>query len=1227
MYRIAVFCWLFTPLLLAQDAINPCIVSGETYDCSVSGTHPAQVEVRRIKLNNKRKSSHVVPTDAALQISARLKYIQRAKAELTTTFTNSQGVADPSTCPDRVVTRRLKPPVDVSWSATMIGTTSGTQTFSGTGLEATIPAPPVTEVAVLTVSYSLSPGSAGCVTVVGSPTVAIFDLTVTDGPYLTGITATDVAGYHKRLTTVPSGTYLVRNSGEVLDFTANMAGAPPGYDEETITWSSVPTGAGSFIDGNNTGLTVRWRQQNGFVSSAADDVVLTATLPGGTPTKFFLTVVEVGGDPITLETGATETVPCLLTPAAGLSLSALTDFAGSLNSIGLTTAVRGGATDEAAILAAAAAPSVLNQYSFAATTASGTPSLEVTVEAGSSAGDYWATHQRSWEGTDVLLAARAITVEPPPPALAGEIQDGGGGSGPGTILGSGTLSLQLNLTAGSLPSGSAIDWTLSSAVPGTTFVPSVPTGANSLTADINLTGQPVGEYVVTAAFEGTDLDTFTINLEGVELGINTDDHPRVGDLPVASTAADITLADAALEDSRGGYLWVNDDNDHSASGNKIDLEDSATFVDDDLEPLSLGLPAAGLPAGHELVVSFSPGGDDLFRLWGENKDTEVEPNDYDDLADVDPDSDGLLWIEGLEPGTGTITITLNDASGNALSSDSVRLTVFGVESIAWATNGTSDIIGNPGLQPSGQTRTGVRIFPDKRTQADAAVRDQPKLVARVTPAIPAGSGWHVPVIVRVFDVDHYSKGLVGTTGANRFDEAASSVDPEGGNNGREPNDNRTGYNHDDLEGDFGDDGDAYDFGLELVPSPDITFHGSDITRRFWAHRLGEGADAEAVVHLTHHTPCNNWRAAAAIAGFGQWNADRPIRIDNAGNDGHTLEYINNDDLEIGAAAGATAARSTETLTVWRRLFMEQDVMGPVDVVNPAGGNPIYPSVHVGMITGGVNTYTVSTNIGSAPADRFEGGIAKYLDAAHAVLLTTTINGSTQGAAASFTTADKAPVGSVRIIVADDDVTGFGVDALGMPINVVTQTTPVLPNYARFNDANHFGAACIEVDFTTLNGQDSPNAPFYTMIPSESTVLGNTKTANSAVDFWVVTHLVAFESAITKSGDPDGVVGTSNIKGITDAYWSMPMPPTHGGFITFLESIRDATWSGYLTTATRTTMFPQVHTQTSLHECGHALGGRHSDGGLMAKGTSNTINTELFNGVSLRRFMLLRDVGP
>ncbi len=1221
----ASFLILITPLLFAQDAVNPCTIAAQTIDCSGPGDHPAEAEIGSIKLDGKRRSERVVRTDAPLLLEAQLKYTQRAKVTVTTSFTGSGGAS----CPDRVEQRRVKPEVLVSWSATLVGTSSGTQTFNGSGTTAQINAPPVPESAVLTISYSLAPGAQGCVLVPGLPEVRSFELTVVDGPYLTGISASEAAGYNK-LTPVPSGTYLPKNSGEALLLQADLAGIEPGFDPNLIQWNTIPAAAGSFIDGNNLGAQVTWRQNNGYVSSAVDEIVITATLPGATPTKYFLTVVAVGGEPITLATGATLTRPCQLTPASGLDATALAGLATRLNGLTTVTRVHTASANDAAILAAAPAAGALTSAHFATDLTGPEPSLALELSAGTTVGQFWLCTERDWEGTPVLLAARAVAVGLEGVSLSGAILDSLGSAGPATLVGGGQLDLHLQLDAGqSLPAGQVVAWTVATAVPGAALIPDVPTGSNSLKAQVALIGQPPGSYEVQVAYNGSAIDSFTILLEGVDLAVNTHDHPQVAGLPVTSGPTDIEATDCAREDNLGGYLWVNDDNDHAAAASKIDLEDNANYLDNDLEPVRFSLPSGGLPPDHRLVLTCeAPGSELRIRVWGENKHTELEPGSYDDLVDIDPDSDGVLWVEGLKPGVVILGLKMLDDDDQVISKDSIKLTVFAVEEIAWASNGDALVQPNPVPAPAGQTRTGLCIFPDKLFPGDSAVHDQPKLVARITPAVPAGSGWHLPLVVRVFDVDHYAKGVFGTGGAAMFDSSDSSSDAEGHHNSREPNDNRSGYLDDGPTGAFGEDGDHYSFGLELVSGSDLVFTGpASGTRRSWAHAVGESGQVEAIVQLTEHTPCNNWRAAAALAGFGQWDADRPIRIEDANNDGETLEYISDDDLNRDAAVAGTGARSTETLTVWRRLYLEQDVMAPVDVLSV---NTVVaePSIYVGAVLSGAGTTQLSVDIIGYPANRFQGGSATCLNAANQVIATLGVTGNTQGQPTTIDLNGYTPAATVRVVVASDDVASFDVDAAGVPILIQVKAPPAAPDYAQFNDPDNFPAACIWVDLTTLNGYDSPLAPFSAHTSAVSTVLNQSKTAHSESGFWVSTHLVAYQAGYTNSGDPNGVVGSQLIKGIAEPYWLAGADPNAvGGFLTFMESMRDAVDYAYTSASQIATNFPIMQVRTAMHECGHTLGGRHTDWGLMQEGNENTINSNLFNGVSLRRFMLLRDSGP
>ncbi|MBI4586147.1 MAG: hypothetical protein HY717_19220, partial [Planctomycetes bacterium] len=112
---------------------------------------------------------------------------------------------------------------------------------------------------------------------------------------------------------VSNGDLLCKNQGERIRLRAVYQ--PDECGEGPPQWSIDPPAAGSFEGGVDEGDEVIFVQADGYVSSAANDVVITAQLEGAAA-KFRLTVFHVRGFSGELLTDSTKEFPSTYMPAA-----------------------------------------------------------------------------------------------------------------------------------------------------------------------------------------------------------------------------------------------------------------------------------------------------------------------------------------------------------------------------------------------------------------------------------------------------------------------------------------------------------------------------------------------------------------------------------------------------------------------------------------------------------------------------------------------------------------------------------------------------------------------------------------------------------------------------------------------------------------------------------------------------------------------------------------------
>ncbi|MBE9533777.1 MAG: hypothetical protein IMF03_02160, partial [Proteobacteria bacterium] len=442
----------------------------------------------------------------------------------------------------------------------------------------------------------------------------------------------------------------------------------------------------------------------------------------------------------------------------------------------------------------------------------------------------------------------------------------------------------------------------------------------------NVLFEPYNRAVVDVV-KGRKRVRYLLKVAEVDLDINTHNHPKVNNIPVVSPTSEINDADEPREEDPGGYLWVNDDNDHVVTADSvIDKDDTSDYNDNDLEPLKYEISESVWDAGLavEVAIDFPL---NHVKIWQRNKNTELTPGIYTSLSDLDADEDGVLYLEGLDRGSGTIVLRIKNGV-ETMCEDTIKATVFEPIAVRWASSGPTSVSEDTSTPPPGQTRGGYRIFPDKLTQSDTSERDKPEVNIQLYPSLPSGAtDWELPIYVRVFDVDHY--------------HTETNFDPNGA---RDPNDNQspyTGYaNETDADGHVirsRGTGNTTQIALEVLPSSvmRIIVNGTDTPGSSdvqWADVVQAGGGtsglipiSRATVHLLHHVPCNNWRIGA---GCGDTTASA-IRLDtDAGaGKGVALEYINDTALNVYPSLGS---QSSGTLTVWRRVRVESDHMENVD---------------------------------------------------------------------------------------------------------------------------------------------------------------------------------------------------------------------------------------------------------------------------------------------------------
>ncbi len=775
--------------------------------------------------------------------------------------------------------------------------------------------------------------------------------------------------------------------------------------------------------------------------------------------------------------------------------------------------------------------------------------------------------------------------------------------------------------------------------------------------DILITGVTPGEVMLglqlTVNGVKVAMDVVRVTVVDFMININTHNKPKdTHGIPKVSTATDIDVADIPRKMSPGGYIWVNDDNDNPANPTTIDKDDTSVYVDNDLEPFTYSISQAVWQSGCSVeVVVDVPG---RIRLWQGNKSHQLSSGEYSSLTALDFEAqanaeNGTLYIEGLNRGTATITFRLKKG-GIALGSNSIKVTVFAASSITWrsfANNSATMIVpASPFPPPQNQSRDGVVVFPDRTEPGDQLVRDTPGVRVVFSPGLPEGGlDWELPVYVQVFDVDHYHND--------------PAFDPNGAGM---PNDNQSPFtsylpetNPDGVTFLTDGVGNSSQIALEVLEASVTRVIANGMTPVNghvaphdiqWADVAGLDPDggsfpvAFATVRLVHHVPGNNWRIAA---GCGDTLAQAvELKPDAGVGQGVALQYINGTLVGI-APSEVTASRSSETLTVWRKVCVELAHMAGVNLTQ---GPVNVRSVQWGNVTakdGSILTTKIDTPLGFLSQYAYETrGIARcylldqygnfnYRGKRHIR--------ENEGKAYMRILLDGDPHFETNyVVIYDDDVDPNSVSAWQDPHPVPqAEIQPRYPLHDNLFHPDYLPAACVE-PVLRLRANDRPFRLNVEDTQTGDTIAG-AKSIQGGALYSVVQCLGAYQPGYERSGDGVGQYGLSHLMGQAAAFYSAGgAGNARGGSIVYTETLRD--YASFIAPRAGKVGQPgwtpdDIERSTVAHEIAHLFGARHGDGGCMDLVQHPTIDgsgpVKLpghgYSGKTLRRIMLIHPGGP
>jgi hypothetical protein len=535
-----------------------------------------------------------------------------------------------------------------------------------------------------------------------------------------------------------------------------------------------------------------------------------------------------------------------------------------------------------------------------------------------------------------------------------------------------------------------------------------------------------------------------------------------------------------------------------------------------------------------------------------------------------------------------------------IAEDEIAVTVFGVSIVQWR-DGADTLVGtDPSANRPDYPADGQRVFPDyvslSEMQQHTVRRDMPRIEVYLA-GKALDTSWRVPVYVRVWDIDHYSPDGTDSSGDQWLDP----------NGGYEPRDNCTGYT------DFRETGNELHISLEVVDesvAKKIVENEQDLQFALCASDLSSGCVAQ--LEIVHSTPCNNWKASA---GCGDTMSDA-VRITTESHDGAirgaSLEYINGTPL---STATWTATKSTCTLTVWRKLYVQTSRL---DLVDWEEGPEDERSLQDGAGTLSPEGHVV-TEIDVGCEGQFQGGLCNcYDDDDGHFLDQRAITGNTAGSDVIFYISSAAPGDTRYVYVQDDDVTeGTGNYPDYAPISPKVQ--PGQGACSKWNDPAYFPGACVLVDTDQLGGNVvgfDLHLPLSDMEQVAATAKAGLRGGQL---FWVATWVKAYQFYYHMQGtnDPSVFFPFGLRVGVCLPYWYSSFgADSIGTCFVFAENLRDFCLVNWQT----------EYEQAVLHEIAHLVGGQHGDLGILGDQYGHS-QTPSFSPKTCRRIMLLHDTGP
>ena len=482
--------------------------------------------------------------------------------------------------------------------------------------------------------------------------------------------------------------------------------------------------------------------------------------------------------------------------------------------------------------------------------------------------------------------------------------------------------------------------------------------------------------------------------------------------------------------------------------------------------------------------------------------------------------------------------------------------------VTWETISDNTPIDDNNNPVSGQPMPGggKRIFPDKKNPTDTGT-GRNKVTLRVDTG-GSGAGW--TVYVKVFDV------------ADPTPDPTQVIHPHGTATG-------------DTVG-----GDNFTDPASTPLTGSFTSHDSTVDT---AHATLDSNGKHDFEFNVGYQPGNNYRVAVTFF--------KPDDLNNLQvTDSTQPGYV---PMDASKTPSGFSGGMSPPLTVWRRLWIEQDSMAAVPTTGPQQN--VVSGIGVVSITRD-SPVTGQSTLGSGQlfgdsANRFENGTMTINGTAYPVVGNTANSLVADSVIITGTPSDAAVLGKSYTLVDDDEY--------GLP----SGWSPLMPRYSIINNAvisRYAPSYILPVDATTYN--TNPSVAFYLNDESYSDMSASKDLTTSAT-CW--THLVTSAYQPNQSEDHDPNSESSLFGGtFTTLFGNKEVSAI------WLETIRDSDdllLRSPVAQALGQSDFLNSVANITSHEIGHAPGNQtedqdHAEGGIMTAGGQGG-NT--FTAPSLLRF--------